>query len=71
MAGLTSAQWQERLDLYVACEKAILQNQAYSIGNRSMTRADLAEVRAAISQCNDELVRQSRGGLRVRYLMPC
>lgn len=38
-----------RLDLYIAAETAILEGaQDYKIGSRSLTRADLAEVRATI-----------------------
>lgn len=40
------AQAEELLLLYIAAEKAILTGQAYSIGGRSLTRADLKEVRA-------------------------
>lgn len=38
----------ERLKLYVQAERAILAGQSYTIGNRTMTRANLSEVRAAI-----------------------
>ena len=33
-----------RLKLYVAAEEAILSGQSYTIGNRTLTRANLAEV---------------------------
>ena len=42
----------ERLKLYLEAEKAVLINQSYTIGNRTYTRADLGEIRAAI----DDLV---------------
>lgn len=39
----------ERLRQYVAAEKAVLVGgQSYTIGNRRLTRADLAEIRAEI-----------------------
>ncbi len=39
-----------RLRQYLEAEKAILiAGQSYKIGNRTLTRADLAEIRAAIS----------------------
>jgi hypothetical protein len=70
MSGLTKAQWEARLADYLACESAILRNQAYTIGSRSMTRANLAEVRSGIAECNEQLQRLSRTGMRVRYGMP-
>ena len=38
-----------RLKLYYAAEEAVLLGQSYTIGNRSLTRANLAEIRKAIS----------------------
>lgn len=39
----------ERLRQYVAAEKAVLVGgQSYTIGNRRLTRADLADIRAEI-----------------------
>lgn len=46
----------ERLRLYLECEAAILSGaQSYQIGSRLLTRANLAEVRAAISDLLTEL----------------
>jgi hypothetical protein len=39
---------QERLDLYYAAEKAILLGQSYTIGSKSLTRANLAWVKSQI-----------------------
>ena len=41
-----------RLEWYVKAEEAILTGQSYTIGNRTLTRANLAEVRKMI----DDLV---------------
>lgn len=38
----------ERLAQYYAAEKAILSGQSYTIGNLTLTRAQLSTVRAAI-----------------------
>lgn len=43
-----------RLQLYIEAEERILQGQSYTIGNRTLTRANLSEVRAAI----DDLLAQ-------------
>ena len=38
----------ERLKLYLEAEKAVLSGQSYTIGNRTLTRANLATKRKAI-----------------------
>lgn len=38
----------ERLKEYYAAEKAVLSGQSYTIGNRTLTRANLATIRDAI-----------------------
>ena len=38
----------ERLRNYYAAERAVLSGQSYTVGNRTLTRANLAEIRAAI-----------------------
>lgn len=42
----------ERLKMYLEAEKRVLCGQSYTIGNRQLTRANLAEIRKAI----DDLV---------------
>lgn len=39
-----------RLQLYYDAEERILEGQSYSIGSRSLTRANLAEVRNSIKE---------------------
>ncbi|WP_297569482.1 DUF6148 family protein [uncultured Anaerovibrio sp.] len=38
----------ERLRLYLEAEKAVLSGQSYTIGNMTLTRANLSSIRAAI-----------------------
>ena len=62
---MNTAQIQEMIDLYVEAEKAILTGQSYSIGNRSLTRANLTEIRNARSEWEQRLVNltiKTRGG---------
>lgn len=42
----------QRLKMYLEAEQAVLTGQSYTIGNRTLTRANLAIIRAAI----DDLV---------------
>ena len=46
---------QQRLELYYEAEKAILAGQAYTIGSRSLTRANLAWVRSQINDLESKL----------------
>lgn len=74
---MTRDQLQSRLDAYLAAEAKILRNQEYVIGDgataRRLRRADLAEVRAAISDLQDKieaLDNQTAGRRRVLYMRP-
>ena len=70
MAGITLATAQAQLDAYLAAETAVLSGQDYTIGNRRLTRANLATVQAGITLWNqrvqDLTARQRRG----RYVVP-
>lgn len=59
---------QTRLELYYEAERRILSGaQSYTIGNRQLTRADLAEIRKTITALEDELetlAGNSRGASR-------
>ena len=47
---------QMRLELYYEAERRILSvAQSYTIGNRQLTRANLAEIRKTINELEDEL----------------
>ena len=45
----------ERLELYYEAERKVLRGQSYTLGNRQLTRANLAEVRRAIKELESEL----------------
>ncbi len=47
--------YKSRLMQYYAAEEKILEGQAYSIGSRSLTRANLSEVRAAIRELESKI----------------
>lgn len=53
----------ERLAMYIAAEQFILRGgQSYSIGNRSLTRADLAFIAEKITSLYSEIATLTRGG---------
>ena len=54
---------QSRLALYYAAEADILERgQSYAIRGRSLTRADIREIRAAIARLEAEVARLENGG---------
>lgn len=69
----TIAVVQSRLELYYEAERRILSGaQSYTIGNRQLTRANLAEIRKTINELEDELeilAGNSRGASRRVVLM--
>lgn len=68
MAGITLAQAQAQLDAWLAASLAIASNQSYTIGMRTLTRADAKDVQAQITFWENRVQTLSRGkGMRVRY----
>mgnify|MGYP001592243318 CR=1 FL=1 len=71
MAGITLAQAEARRADWLAADEAISdRGQSYTIGDRRLDRANLAEVREAIRFWHDMVIRLSRGGGRVRLATP-
>jgi hypothetical protein len=70
MAGITLAQAESQLALYIAAEAAVLSGQSYSIGDRQLTRADLEKIQAGIKIWNGRVVQLSRNGVRVSGITP-
>lgn len=73
MAGITLEIANKHLALWLAAEEKVSRGQAYKIGDRSLTRADLAEIRSSIKYWNDlvtSLGSSSGGGCRVMRAVP-
>jgi len=74
MAGIDQATAQTHLDLWLEAETAVATGQSYQIGNRSLRRADLEQIREQI-QYWDGMVQQlsasaGQRGIRVRGITP-
>lgn len=65
MAGITQAQAQAQLDAYLAASLAVSKGQAYTIDGRSLSRANAAEIRAAIEFWDRQVKRLARGGIKI------
>lgn len=72
MPGITLEQAQTQLDLWVAADSAVATGQSYSIGTRTLTRANAAEITDKIKFWDSKVQALSRGngGLRMRGVTP-
>lgn len=71
MAGLDLQMARDMLDLYISAEKAVLAGQAYTIGTRSMRKADLPEIRAGRAEWEAKIQRlENGGGIRLQFPEP-
>lgn len=74
MAGITLEQAQQQLDAFLAASIAVSKGQEYAIGDRSLKRADLTEINAAIAMWQSQVERLSAGGrgrgIRIRGGVP-
>lgn len=63
---------ESRLTLYVNAETAILNGaQSYSIGDRTLTRANLRNIQETIEKIENELISLGGGGkVRVQRVVP-
>ncbi|MBD9368846.1 primosomal replication protein PriB/PriC domain protein [Xanthomonas sp. XNM01] len=57
---------QQMLDLYTTAEAAVLQGQSVRIGERQLTRADLAEIRAGRREWQSQVQAEANRG-RARF----
>lgn len=70
MAGITQAQAEAQLALYLAAEASVLQGQAYTIGGRSLTRADLASIQQGIKTWDERVQSLAVRAGRSRTIVP-
>lgn len=70
MAGITLAQAEAQLASWLEANTKTAADQSYSIGNRTLTRADAKEILQQISFWNGLVVSLDRGGPRVMGVTP-
>jgi hypothetical protein len=66
----TVAEVQAEITLYETAQTAILQGQAYTIKDRSLTRANLGTVLKRLKELRALLDNLQRGGIRMRRGVP-
>ncbi len=75
MAGITLKTAKRHLDAWLEAEMAVTNAQSYTIGSRTMTKADLAEIRESIDYWQGKVIQleniKSNGGRnRVKRIVP-
>ena len=70
MAGITQTQAETNLTAWIAASEAVALNQSYTIGDRTLTRANAQQIMEMIKFWNGEVLRLSRTRGRTRYVVP-
>ena len=70
MAGITQAQAETNLTAWVAASEAVALSQSYTIGDRTLTRANAQHIMSMVTFWNGEVQRLSRTRNRTRYVVP-
>tara|TARA_Y100000310_G_scaffold342185_1_gene444179 strand:+ start:1853 stop:2068 length:216 start_codon:yes stop_codon:yes gene_type:complete len=70
MAGITLSNAETQLSQWLDALTAISTSQSYSIGGRSLTRANLSDVEKQVEFWDKKVKNLSRGGIRVRGATP-
>jgi hypothetical protein len=59
LSALTIDQLRARLQAYLDAEASVLRNQSYTVAGRSLTRANLTEIRKGIGEIGGEIDRRA------------
>lgn len=70
MAGVTLAQAEQHLTDWLSADSAVATGQSYTIGGRTLTRANAREIRDNITYWNQMVLKLSRGGIKIRGATP-
>lgn len=64
--------YERRLEMYYRAEEAVLLNQEYRMGTKSLKRADLSTIRAAIKELESqiEILKESGGKNKAFRFIP-
>jgi hypothetical protein len=75
MAGITLAQASAQLAVWIAASTAVASGQSYSMGERSLTLANAAEIRKSIefwdAKVSELTAAAGGGGRKIRGITPC
>lgn len=70
MAGITLAQAEAQLSSWLSASTAVASGQSYTIGDRSLTRANAREIQEMIQFWETKVQNLTRGGIKVYGATP-
>jgi len=70
MAGITLEQAEAKLAVWMAADEAVANGQSYSIGGRSLSRANAGEITDKIKFWNNQVKSLTRGGISIKRVIP-
>lgn len=71
MPGITLAQAEAQLELWLGASTAVAKRQSYTIGDRSLTLADAGEIRDQVTYWDKKVKELSNnGGRRLSHAVP-
>jgi hypothetical protein len=70
MAGITLAQAEAQLTTWLAASTAVASGQSYTIGDRSLTRANTGEILKMIDYWEAKVLNLTRGGIKIYGATP-
>ena len=71
MAGITLVQAEAQLAAWLAASTAVAGGQAYSIGGRSLTRANATYILEQVEFWDAKVQSLTRGGRAIKGITPC
>lgn len=70
MAAITLAQAEQHLSEWMAADSAVATGQSYTIGGRSLNRANAREIRENITYWDVMVRKLTRGGIKIKGATP-
>lgn len=70
MAAITLIQAEQHLSEWMTADSAVATGQSYTIGGRSLTRANAREIRENITYWDIMVRKLTRGGIKIRGATP-
>ena len=71
MAGITLVQAETQLALWLEADAAVATSQSYTIGTRTLTRANAKYIQDRIIFWEARVQKLTRGGIKIMGATPC
>lgn len=70
MAGITLAQAEAKLALWMEADERVSRSQYYMLDGKQLTRANAEQIRSNIEYWDRQVKRLSRGGMKIQRGVP-